>query len=51
MRNGPKLVSVLIALFSVSLFSCIQPADKDIGLQLYSVRDDMKADKPQLISE
>jgi sugar phosphate isomerase/epimerase len=37
------LLIVLVLLFSVNLSSC-KPAKKEIGLQLYSLRDDMKTD-------
>ena len=40
-----KQTFVLVAiLFSLSFTSCTKPVEKEIGLQLWSVRDDMKTD-------
>jgi len=49
MRNN-KFTFLLIALMGISLFSCTKPVEKEIGLQLWSVRDAMKADAAATIA-
>jgi sugar phosphate isomerase/epimerase len=44
MRNFARPVFLLITLCSLALFSFTESGKKEIGLQLYSVRDDMQAD-------
>jgi sugar phosphate isomerase/epimerase len=41
---------MLVLLLAVNLTSC-KPAKKDIGLQLYSLRDDMKTDVPGTVKK
>jgi len=45
-----SLIIVLVLLLSVNLTSC-KPTKKDIGLQLYSLRDDMKTDVPGTVKK
>jgi sugar phosphate isomerase/epimerase len=47
-RNS--LLIALVLLLSVYLISC-KPAKKEIGLQLYSLRDDMKTDVPGTVKK
>jgi sugar phosphate isomerase/epimerase len=42
---------LLVVLLGVSLSSCSKPVKKEIGLQLYSLRDDMKADVPGTVQK
>lgn len=44
MRINQAFVIVFLALISLSFTACNQPVKKEIGLQLYSLRDDMKTD-------
>ena len=46
-----KSVLILVALLVVSLYSCTQPVEKEIGIQLYSVRDDMRADPEATVAK
>ena len=45
-----KNLVVLVAAFMM-LNSCTQPVKKDIGLQLYSLRSDMRKDVPGTIAK
>ncbi len=46
-----KLQGILLLAVSLMINACAQPVTKDIGLQLWSVRDDMKADAPATIRQ
>lgn len=52
MRFKQITLLVLASLLTVTLFSCEKPEQKkEIGLQLYSLRDDMKSDVPGTIQK
>ena len=44
MRIAKYALIAVAVLFLAGVFSCTKPVEKKIGLQLYSVRDDMRAD-------
>lgn len=46
-----KTILILVALLSISMWSCTQPVEKEIGLQLWSVRDDMREDPVATITQ
>ncbi|MBN2806670.1 MAG: sugar phosphate isomerase/epimerase [Prolixibacteraceae bacterium] len=44
MRINQAFIILFLAFISLSFTACNQPVKKEIGLQLYSLRDDMKTD-------
>jgi len=46
-----SVIIALVFLLTLSMSSCSKPVKKEIGLQLYSLREDMKADVPGTVQK